>query len=53
MSYSFSRTWGFLRLGIFVVSYTCKSPAFSERYGYKKPIIRIGKYRVFFYRSVR
>ena len=55
MSHAINHTSGWLRLGARGpgFSWTCEPPLFSERYGYRKPIVRIGRWRVFVLRPWR
>lgn len=39
---------GWLRVNNRVLSWTTLSPMFSERYGYQTPLIKIGRFRIFF-----
>ena len=46
---------GFVRLGLWGPGFhfTTRPPLFSERYGYRKPFLVIGKYRFFVLRRVK
>ena len=34
------------------LSWTTSFPLFSERYGYRKPLLKVGKFRMFYLRRI-
>ena len=52
MSFMTNADGGWIRLGAFGpgISWTRTAPVFSERYGYRRPILRWGDWRLFLLR---
>jgi hypothetical protein len=45
--YYISKYGGFLRVRGYGFSLTCSRPLFSERNGHRKPLLKVGAWRVF------